>query len=191
MPSSALVAALNPQHYEQAANKGQVFLYTTAAKALLLSDPTGNVPTVINPPNSGVDFVPLQIRASYVSGTTVIGGVLISRTLNATAAATGAAIPTATLVAPVNAYAAGNTAKGSSCLWSPNVNTFTAAPATLAASTISFGAVDPTASGADRLDKLDGSIVFGPGTAMSLTYSVVSTVSLWIWTIIGIEIPVN
>jgi hypothetical protein len=191
MPSSSLVAVLNPQHYEQTANKGSVFLYTTAAKALLLSDPTGNVPTVINPPNSGVDFVPLVIKASFVSGTTVIGGVLISRTLNATAAATGAAIITATLVAPVNAYAAGNVAKGSSCLWSPNINTFTAAPVTLAASSISFGAVDPTAAGADRTDRLDGSLVFGPGSAMSLTYSVVSSVSLWFWTIIGVEIPVN
>ncbi len=191
MPSSSLVAALNPQHYEQTANKGQVFFYTTAAKALLLPEATGNIPTVINPPNSGVDFVPLQIRATFVSGTCVIGGVLIARTLNATAAATGAAIPTATLVAPVNAYIGGNAAKGSSCLWAPNINTFTAIPTVLAASSISFGAAEPTASGGPRIDNLDGSLVFGPGTAMSLCYSVTTTTALFIWTIVGIEIPVN
>ncbi len=188
--ASSLVSGLNPAYYERA-QRGDIFVYTTPGQALVLSATGGGVPTIINPPNSGVDFVPIQIRASFLSGTTVIGGVLIARTLNAAAAATGAAVVTATLVAPENAYQAGQTAKRGQCLWSPTTNTFTAAPTVIAASTISFGAADPTASGGCRVDNLEGSVVFGPGTAMSLTYSVTTSTALYFWTIIGIEIPVN
>ncbi len=135
--------------------------------------------------------MPISIRASFVSGTTTIGGVLIARTLNAAAAATGAAVVTATLVDPLNAYAGGQTAKRGQTLWSPTTNSFTAAPTVIAATSMSFGTAEPTASGGCRVDDLAGGLVFGPGTAMSLVYSVTTSTALFFWTIIGIEIPVN
>lgn len=176
------------QYYEQAA-RGNIYIYHIASQALLLSATTGGHPTVINPLGSGVNFVPLSVRASWTSGATVIGSVLIAATKKVSAVATGAGSPilTATQVAPENALiGAGGVPK---TLWSPTTNTFTAAPTVVAAAGINLATVDPV-SGFVAETKFDGSLVFAPGSAMSLTYSVTTTTALLHWTIIGLEVPV-
>jgi hypothetical protein len=177
----------NGQYYERN-RRGRAFLYSTPAQALLLTNTTGLVPTIHNPSGSGVNFVPLAIRASFVSGTTVIGAALIAQTLNAgSQVGTASAILTGTHVAPVSAYVGGNAA--SAVRFYPTTCTFTAAPTVIAASGLNFGAASPTGTGSYEA-KLDGSLIFAPGTAMSLTYSVTTSTALWFWTIYGLEIPI-
>src|SRR5580700_2952983 len=65
------------QYFEQALN-GQSYIYMIASQALLLSATTGNVPTIWNPAGSGVIFVPTTLTITYISGTLVVGGVVIA-----------------------------------------------------------------------------------------------------------------
>jgi hypothetical protein len=184
--SSALVSGFNPAHYERAAG-GDVFLFNTPGQALLLSATTGECPTIINPLGSGKNFVPLALRLSFLSGTTTIGGVLIAQTLNVGGGpATGAPIISATLVAPVSAYVGGSTA--SQMKWSPTTNEFTAAPTVISAA-LNLGAAAPTGTG-NYETQFDGSLVFAPGTAMSIVYSVATSTALFFVTIVGAEIDV-
>lgn len=176
------------QYYEQCA-KGNVYIYQIASQAILLSATTGAHATVINQFGSGVNFVPLSLRLSWTSGTTVIGSVLIAATTKVSAVATGVGSPilTATQAAPVNALiGSGNNPK---TLWSPTVNTFTAAPTVIAAAGINLAPVDPI-SGFVGETRFDGSLVFAPGSAMSIVYSVTTTTALFHLTIIGMEVPV-
>lgn len=184
--SSALVSQFNPGLYELAKN-GDLFIYGTPGQALLLSATTGDHPTVINPIGSGKNFVPLGLRISFLSGTTVIGGVLIAQTLNVGGgAATGAAVTDATLVAAKGAYVGGGTQKTSVMQWSPTTNSFTAAPTVISAA-LNLGAAAPTGTG-NYETQFDGSLVFAPGTAMSITYSVTTSTALFFVTLIGAEI---
>lgn len=178
----------NGQFYERN-RRGRLFVYhVTTGAALLLSATTGNVPTVHNPAGSGYNFVPLAARISFLSGTTTIGSLLIAQTLNAgSQPATGSAILTGTNVAPTSAFVGSGAV--SAMKWYPAVNTFTAAPTVIAAAGLNLGAAAPTGTGTYET-KLDGSLVFAPGTAMSLTYSVTTSTSLWFTTIWGLEIPI-
>lgn len=182
---STVTAETNGKHFEETLN-GNTFVYTITGQALLLSATTGGHPTVINPAGSGVIFVPLAIRIGFVSGTTVIGSVLLGTTLNA-AVGTGATIPTATVVAAKSAMRGGGAV--SRCIWSPTTNTFTAAPTIDFATGINLGAAAPTGSGAYEV-KLDGAVAYYPGTAMSVCYSVTTSTALFTTSIIGLEIPV-
>ncbi len=178
---------LDNGRYTEPMIRGQLFLYHVPAQAFLLSATTGLVPTVINPVGSGKVFVPVAIRLSFVSGTTVIGSVLIAETLNVQGgAATGAPILTATLVTPKQSRRG---FVGSSAMqWSPTTNTFTAAPTIIAASGLDLGAAAPTGTGVYEV-LLDGALGFEPGSAMSLTYSVTTSTALFQTTIFGIELP--
>lgn len=184
--SSSLVSELDPCYYQHAI-KGNAFLYTGPGQALLLSATTGTVPTIFNPAGSGKNFVPLAIKVSFLSGTSTIGAVLIAQTVGAGAsAATAAAILTGTHVAPAPAFVGGSAA--SAMRHFPTTNTFTAAPTVIAATGINIGA---GALGTGTYETwLNGSLVFAPGTAMSITYSVATSTSLFFTTVFGLEIPI-
>lgn len=168
--------------------RGTLFAYHVPAQALLLAATTGGHPTLINPIGSGKVFIPVALELGFVSGTTVIGSVLIAETLNVGGGpATGAAIPTATLVTGKSARRGGG--GNSTLMWSPTTNTFTAAPAVIAASGLNLGAAAPTGTGTYEA-KFDGRLAFDPGTAMSLVYSVTTSTALFQITLFGIEKPV-
>ncbi len=185
--NSAVTHMALGQYYEQC-SRGNAFVYHVASQAILLSATTGGHPTVINPLGSGVNFVPLGLRICFTSGTTTIGSVLVAATTKVSAIATGTGSPilTATQVAPVSALV--GYGANPKTLWSPTTNTFTAAP-TVINSAINLATADPT-SGFVAENKFDGSLVFAPGSAMSVTYSVTSSTSIWHMTIIGLEVPV-
>ena len=176
------------QHYEQA-KEGNVYVYWIASQAIVLTATGGGCPTIINQHGSGVNFVPLSLRLSWTSGTTTIGSVLIAATTKVSAVATGAGSPilTATQVAPVNALV--GSGKVGKTLWSPTTNTFTAAPTVLMAAGINIAPADPV-GGFMAETKFDGSVVFAPGSAMSVVYSVTTSTALFHITIIGMEVPV-
>lgn len=167
--------------------QGQAFLYTIASQALLIAGTGGGNPTVINPVGSGVIFIPTKLMVSFISGTTVIGAVVIADTLNVGGgAATAAPIKTATLVAPVAALrGAGGVAR---CQWSPTTNSFTAAQTVNYATSINLGAVAPTGTGTYSHD-FNGTLMYYPGTAMSVCYTVTTSTALFAITIAGIELP--
>lgn len=174
------------KHFEQTL-RGKMSVFHIASQALLLSATTGGHPTVINPLGSGVLFVPTSLKICFTSGTTVIGSVLLAETLNvAGVPATAGPIPTATLVAAKNAL------RGSEyqpkLLWSPTTNTFTAAPTVIESTGLNLGAAAPTGTGTYET-KFDGSIVFAPGSACSIVYSVTTSTALFHITLKGIEVP--
>lgn len=167
---------------------GNLFAYECPAQAFVLSATTGGHPTLINPSGSGKVFVPNRYVCSFVSGTTVIGSVLIAQTLNCGGGpATGAAILTATKVSATVPYVGGPVGQ-SVMYWSPTTNTFTAAPTVISATTINFGAADPTNSGFDHQHLFDGTLAVYPGNAISFTYSVTTSTALFINTLYGFEI---
>lgn len=175
--------------YANALLAGQIFTYHCPAQAMLLTGTTGGFPTLINPLGSGRVFIPINVRISFVSGTTTIGSVLIADTLNVGAnIATGAPILTATLVAGVSAVRGGG--NSSVMKWSPTTNTFTAAPVVNSAAGLNLGAAAPTGTGTYELDLL-GQLAYAPGTAMSIVYSVTTSTSLWQITLMGIEAPLT
>lgn len=174
--------------YAEAVRRGNMYLCTvTTGAALLLSATTGNCPTIFNPSGSGIMVYPVDVTMSFLSGTTTIGAALWALTANAGSTfATGAPIPTFTNVAPRNALlGGGNVAK---FLWAPAVCTFTAAPTVVAATGINLGAAAPTA-GAPYTPFIDGKMAVMPGQALSLTYSVTTSTSLWFTTIWCVEVP--
>lgn len=178
---------MSGKHFEQAL-RGKMVNFTITGQALLLAATTGGHPTVINPAGSGVLFVPLSLTVSFVSGTTVIGSVVIGDTLNvAGLPATGGPIPTATLVSPTSGYR-GGPGVPTGLLWSPTTNTFTAAPTITEATTINLGAAAPTGSGIYQ-HLWNGMTVYGPGSAMSVCYSVTTSTALFTTTIKGLVLP--
>lgn len=188
---ASLISQLDPAFLAHV-RRGNGFLYHVPAQALLLTAATGLVPTVLNPSDSGKDFIPLLIKASFVSGTTVIGSALIAETASVGGGpATGAPVLSGTTVAAKNAYRGGGSAKGSKMQWYPTTIVFTAAPTVISATGLNFGAADPTNSGDAHVDRLDGSLMFAPGMAMSLVYSVTSSVALYQFTIFGLELPID
>lgn len=181
-----ITGEMSGKHFEQCL-RGKLVTYHIASQALLLSATTGGHPTVINPMGSGVLFVPLSLRIGFTSGTTVIGSVLLAETLKvAGTPATAGPIPTATLVDAKSAYRGSEFA--SKLLWSPTTNTFTAAPAVIEATGLNLGAAAPTGTGTYEA-KFDGSLIFGPGTACSIVYSVTTSTALFHITLKGLELP--
>lgn len=178
---------MSGKHYEQTL-RGNGFIYHAPAAALLLTGTGGGFPTVINPSGSGYIFVPLALRLGFVSGTTVIGSVLLAETLSVGAgAATGAPITAATLVAAKSTYR--GSGRNSVMQWSPTTNTFTAAPTVVASAGLNLGAAAPTGTGTYET-KLDGLLAYYPGSAMSVVYSVTTSTAVFFVTIFGLEIPI-
>lgn len=185
-----ITGEMSGKHFEQCL-RGKTFNYTVASQALLLAATTGGHPTVINPMGSQYLFIPLSLTIGFISGTTVIGSVVIGDTLNvAGAPATGGPILTATLATPVGAFRGSGPNVKSNMLWSPTTNTFTAAPTINEATAINLGAADPTNSGGPHKHYFDGLTIYGPGSAMSICYSVTTSTALFNITLKGLEIPI-
>jgi hypothetical protein len=174
------------QYFNQALN-GQSYIYTIASQALLLSATTGNVPTIWNPAGSGVIFVPTTLTITYISGTLVVGGVVIATTLNAgSAIGTAAPIVTFTQVTPKPAIR--GTGFGSRCLFAPSTCTFTAAPVVEYATNINYNTTALVL--ANGTHNFNGTLAYYPGTAMSVCYTVTTSTALFCVSVTGIEVPV-
>jgi hypothetical protein len=177
----------NGQFFENTLN-GQTFIYSIASQALILTNTTGNSLTVWNPSGSGKIFVPISLTITYISGTLVVGGVVIATTLNAGAnIGTGAPIPTATLVAAKSALRGGNV--GQSVMnFAPTTITFTAAPVVEYATQINYN----TTAGwlPQATEFFNGKLAYYPGSAMTVCYTVTTSTALFAQTVVGIEIPI-
>lgn len=169
---------------------GNQFQYRVPSQAFILSATGGGHPTLINPSNSGKVFIPVSVNVGFISGTTVIGSVLVAQTLAVGGgAATGAAVVTATLVSAVPTYTGGPVGQ-SVMQWSPTTNTFTAAPTVILPTNLNLGAASPTNGGQPQEFLFRGRLAFYPGTAMSLTYSVTTSTALFWTTITGLEVSI-
>lgn len=187
----AVNTMIHGQHYENAV-RGRMFAYGVSSQALLLSATTGNVPTIWNPSGSNMVFIPVAIRLSFISGTTVIGGLNWAVTTGAGATkGTGLPIVTFTEVLATNCAigSSGGAARTSQMKFSPSISTFTAAPTFFASTGISVGAVAPTNGGGPFPVNEDGKIVLYPGAALSLCYTVTTSTALFATTIYGLELP--
>jgi hypothetical protein len=180
---------LNAKYYEQV-NRGNMFIYNvTTAAALLLPAITGLHPTIWNPTGSGKIFVPVALRLCFVAGATVIGSVVFAWTGN-TGAQIAATAPIVAWTDGVSRNANLGSGKASVMRWSAGVTTtFLAAPLTVAASGINFGALAPTVQSTYEL-LLDGSLIIPPGNAISICYSVGTSTSTWITTLWGMELQI-
>ncbi len=168
--------------------KGNLFVYPVPAQALLLSATTGLHPTVWNPQGSGMLFIPVRLVMSFVSGTTVIGSVLIAETLN-TGSGISATAPIKTFTDVAAIPARMGAGEVSTMRFAPTTCTFVAAPSVISATSINLGAADPTSSGHEHTHEFMGTLAFEPGTAMSVCYSVTTTTALYIISISGLEVP--
>lgn len=173
----------------------QIFSTTTVATAiaLTLAATTGNHPTLWNPSTSGRIFIPKKLILGFVSGTTVIGSVLLAKTLTqagtAVIASTGPVITftDVTSTASYNGGIGAANAKATQMKWAPLVNTFVAAPSVFMSTEINFGAVAPTNGGNNFCHRFNGEAILWPGQALSVVYSVTTSTSLWYVTLIGVE----
>lgn len=174
------------QYFNQALN-GQSYIYTIASQALLLSATTGNVPTIWNPVGSGVIFVPTSLTITYISGTLVVGGVVVASTLNAgSQIGTAAPIVTFTQVTPkATLRGSGFAAK---CLFAPTTCTFTAAPVVEYATNINYNTTALVL--ANGMHNFNGTLAYYPGSAMSVCYTVTTSTALFAITVCGLEIPI-
>ena len=117
--------------YTELMLRGNLFQYRVPEPGVLAGAPRrATSPRSSNPASSNRVFVPVCISVGFISGTTVIGSVLLAETLNA-AVGTGATIPTATLVPGLPCYR-GSPVGLSVMQFSPTTNTFTAAPTVFA-----------------------------------------------------------
>ncbi|MDO8534609.1 MAG: hypothetical protein Q7S17_07705 [Xanthobacteraceae bacterium] len=178
-----LMARQHGRHYA-AAMAGRLLYARSASTGIALLEPaatpSGNHPTLWNPQGSRRIISILSLELSWVSGDCAPGAVEWAITENAGAQkATGAAIITATLVAPVSAVAGhGLDRKG---LWSPTVNTFTAAPVFYRGAGISlFTGVAGTADAPFMLKAdYDGGLNIAENTALSLCFQTTSTTAVF------------
>jgi hypothetical protein len=175
-----VVTGLHGKYYE-ANSRGRLYTGVSASGGIALIVPanTGGHPTLWNPQGSDVNVSIVRLELSWVSGNNAPGAVEWAYTLNAgSTPATGAAIATATLVAPIGVLGGtvNNKAK-----WSPTTNTFAAAPTFLRPAGISLftgvaaTAVAPFVLRADY----DGDFVIAPGTAVSLCYQTTTTTAVF------------
>lgn len=171
--------------YAELARRGQLFLYSTPAQALLLSATTGNVATIWNPAGSGKVCFVLRLAMAWLSGANVAGSVVFGVTSN-TGSAIGTAAPIVTWTDATIVPAMIGSGYKSSMRFAPSVCTFTAAPVIGGTSGFNFAATQPT--GLYEQD-YDGSIALYPGTALSLCYSVTTSTALFYSTVVCSEVP--
>jgi hypothetical protein len=171
--------------YAELLRRGQAYLYTTPAQALVLSATTGGVPTIWNPAGSGKICYILQLGLGWLSGTNVAGTLLVGATANA-GSSIGTAAPIATFT-QVTQQGCGNPTFASLMKWSPTTNTFTAAPAIIATTGMNLAATQPT--GVLQQD-YDGALAIYPGNALSLCYSVTTSTALFYASVIAAEVSI-
>jgi hypothetical protein len=189
---SVVVSDLHGDYYESNV-RGNMFVGASASAgiAILLPATTGGHPTLFNPLGSGVNVSITRLELSYVSGTHAPGAFEWAKTLSAgAAAATGAAILTATAVTAVPAMLGGTGV--SKVIWSPTTNTFTAAPTFYRP--VGIGLHTGASATAINPDVLivdyKGDLVIAPGNAISLCYQTTTTTALFQVGLTWEEIPV-
>lgn len=186
-----IVQELNGWYYEQTV-RGNVFIYSTAAAGIAPIVPitTGFGPTIWNPSGTGYNWIPLRLLMGYVSGNNVPGNFEFAITAN-TGANIGAGLPVVTFtdVAPVSALL--GSGKVSRMRWAPAVSTFVANPAFLMTLGLNqFTGIATTAVSPWQLVyDFDGTLILGPGNALSLGCNAANT-SLYSIALVGMELPV-
>jgi hypothetical protein len=184
-----IVQDLNGRYYEQTLREN-MFIYSTAAAgiALIVAAVTGNHPTIWNPAGSGYNFVPTRLLFGYVAGANAPGSISLHLTANAGGAiGTAAPVVTFTDVAATNALI--GSARTSVMRWAPAINTFIAVPAHLMTIGISlFTGIAATAVAPFQLFyDFDGSLILGPGNALSVCSIQATTTATFVVTLQGYE----
>lgn len=188
---ATVTTTLHGRYAEQNIRK-RVYTGVSASTGIAIIAPAtgGGHPTLWNPSDSGVYLSVIRLELSYVSGNNAPGALEWASTVSTgSQAATGAAILTATLVAPVGVVGGTLSNKGK---WSPTTNTFTAAPAFLRPTGLSlFTGVAATAVAPFLLRAdYDGDLILAPGTAISLCDQTTTTTALFQVGVTWEEIPV-
>jgi hypothetical protein len=187
-----IVSELHGKYYEQNA-RGNVFkgLSASGGIALLLPATTGGHPTIWNPVGSGINVSVIRLALSYVSGANAPTAIEWATTANAgSAAATGAPIATATLVAPTTGVVGG--AGKNKAFWSPTTNTFTVAPVFLEPTGIALDTMAAASTNAPFTVNVDydGMLVVAPGNAIHLCAQAATTTALFQVMVAWEEVPV-
>lgn len=164
------------------AKAGRLLVATSATGgiALIVAGTAGGHPTLFNPLGSGRVLNVLRLSLAYVSGNNAPGSFAWNFTADAgAAAATGAAIKTATKVAVLSARAGGDV--DSKAIWAPTVNTFTSAPVFWRPTGLSlFTGVASTAVAPFKMtEDYDGDLQVAPGTSISLVTVQATTTALF------------
>lgn len=181
-----IVSDMNGLFYEQTM-RGNAFAYSTvtAASVTALGN---NLPSLWNPLGSGKNIVIHKVTFQAAAiGVPVISGFQYGLLSNAGAQiGTGSPIITFTSVAPVNLLLGAGLA--SVARWGPAVNTYTVAPALLAAIGLNLGAT-ATQTPWSGMDDVNGRIIIAPGNLLQIAASTATstTFNITIW---GFELPV-
>ena len=180
--------------YYEASRQGRLYMASSASAGIALIVPatTGGHPTLWNPLGSGYNLSVVSLDLGYVSGNNAPTTIEWARTKNAgAAAATGSPILTATKVDVENCLV--GAPADDTTIWSPTVNTFTAAPTFLGNTGLSlFTGVAATAVAPFPLHKeYHGALVLMPGTAISLCTQAATTTALFQVTIVYERVPLG
>jgi hypothetical protein len=159
--------------YYEAVKRGRVFIGSNLVTGLAIPifSAKANALTLWNPAGNNYDLVLIATILAHHSTTGLMGCVCYGWVSPAgSGIATAAPFPTATFVAPVNAYI--GFGASSTALFSPAVNTTTANPGHL----MPFCSVLPVTSAQtiqpyQLVDYVDGRIVVPPGSAIQLVGS--------------------
>ena len=173
--------------YAEIARRGQLFNFSVAsAAAYLLTNTTGNFPTIWNPAGSGKILYVLKLLYCYTSGTLAQGALnwYLTAAAGSNISAT-APIKTFTSGAPVPMMVGSSSA--SSMWWGPTTNTFQVAPVFYLATGINNLASGPAGT-VDYVDS-DACIALMPGNSISLGATVATSALLWT-TIVAAELPI-
>jgi len=170
MRDGAKVVAQAHGKYLESALRGRVYTGACASAGIIpiVAATTGGHPTLWNPADSGRYISVVKLCLGYVSENNAPTCLSWNYTLNTgSAAATGAAILTATLVAPIGVVGGVVDYKAK---WSPTTNTFTAAPTFFRPTGLSLlTGISSTAVAPFQLEAVyDGDLVLAPGSAISL-----------------------
>lgn len=162
-----------------------------AGAALITTTTTGGHPTLWNPLGSGVNISIISLELSMLEdGANAPSTLGWYKTSNAGAgAATGAVIPTATLVDPIPALV-GSGGK-SKVYWSPTTNTFTTAPAYYAPIPYTLFTAASNSAIAPIIAPIfyKGSLGIAPNTALSICSTAATTTVKFVAKITWEEIP--
>ena len=174
----------SPMHgrYYYAAKRNRLYVAAgaTAGIAIIAAATGGGHPTLWNPLGSGRILSIKRLLLGYVSGANAPTSLAWNVTENAgSQVATGAAIITATKVAVANAIAGAPI--DSKAIWSPTVNTFTAAPAYYRPTNLSLftGAAATAVAPFTFGEEYDDDLMIAEGTALSLVTQAATTTALF------------
>jgi hypothetical protein len=161
--------------YAELTRRGQLFHCSVkTAAAYLLTNTSGNCPTIWNPAGSNKIVYILGLMSTWLSGATTAGALQWAVTTPAGSnIGTGAPVVTFTNQAPDPGLIGSSAA--CVCRFAPAVCTFTAAPSYYISSGVSL-----KAAATDYVIQVDydGAIALMPNTAASLVYSVTTSTSL-------------